>query len=568
MNIPQRWIIFSAVLILLAACSPVATDAPPTETPESISTTTPSPSHTAPAAAATHTRKPAPSWTAAPEPTDIPPLPPEGPYFAFINQKGDAFTLTFIGADGIGRRDVPLPEGADAGNGYSGLISPDGEWLAYWTGFAGEPFYKGLPASDGPFDLQLNLLHIPDGETTKVTDLLAPDYPANFEKNAEAVKGLPIFEGEDIPSIAGYLRESFLAGIKSAAWSPNGRYLAFAGEMDGPSSDLYVYDIGKNAVLRLSSGPKNISPNHEPNIYWSSGGKWIVYSSTYIGISLTFYAARPDGNQFWDFPDEVESWLGWGSSTNFLVSQGEMGMGRFGLRTANLDTGVMTTIWRCPYEGFSYDPEGRVLVFMMGGFDGTGCEIPGLYLQNITSGYSKLLAGQEGLPYIPQTIFLGQGDRRFLVYMYQTGTYAVTSSGKMELINNDDLFPFVAPNHEWVAFVGDGLRIMDYSGNFTEHLSHTEFEKAFWRPDSEGFLLTSGKDVFVYSLLEEKLIQLDGFQFPPDVEDIYWQPDSEGFFFTDDSDLFFLSLLDFSLHQMPVKISRFSFDPVWVSITE
>ncbi|MFN2298558.1 MAG: hypothetical protein ACK2UB_06910, partial [Anaerolineales bacterium] len=63
------------LVILLAACSPAAGDATLTDTSAGSSATTPSPSLTAPAAAATLIKKPAPSWTAAPEPTDIPPLP-------------------------------------------------------------------------------------------------------------------------------------------------------------------------------------------------------------------------------------------------------------------------------------------------------------------------------------------------------------------------------------------------------------------------------------------------------------------------------------------------------------
>jgi len=76
-------------------------------------------------------------------------------------------------------------------------------------------------------------------------------------------------------------------------WSPDGRYLAFAGQMDGLSSDLYIYDSVSGAIQRLSSGPQEVGW-----ISWSPDGKWILDGSTYSfgeGMRYAVYATSLDG---------------------------------------------------------------------------------------------------------------------------------------------------------------------------------------------------------------------------------------------------------------------------------
>ncbi len=58
----------------------------------------------------------------------------------------------------------------------------------------------------------------------------------------------------------------------SISWSPDGRYLAFSGALDGPSSDLYIYDSVAKKVKRLTSGSLEVAIPR-----WSSDGKEIIY---------------------------------------------------------------------------------------------------------------------------------------------------------------------------------------------------------------------------------------------------------------------------------------------------
>jgi Tol biopolymer transport system component len=161
----------------------------------------------------------------------------------------DQQSLVIVDADGKGRKIQPLPDGAVV-KSLANAISPDGKWLAFYTG------------SDGrdPYDLALNLMDLSSGQTQLLVPLLSADHPDNFRQAADtlAQQGITLVEGINQSVIPQFLRDAFLRGIDSLAWSPDGRYLAFAGQMDGLSSDLYVYDIESRTVERLSDGPEQI----------------------------------------------------------------------------------------------------------------------------------------------------------------------------------------------------------------------------------------------------------------------------------------------------------------------
>ena len=57
----------------------------------------------------------------------------------------------------------------------------------------------------------------------------------------------------------------------NVAWQPGGRYLAFVGAMDGPTSDLYLYDTENGEIKRLTDGEvQAVFPT------WSWDGEFIL----------------------------------------------------------------------------------------------------------------------------------------------------------------------------------------------------------------------------------------------------------------------------------------------------
>jgi hypothetical protein len=495
------------------------------------------------------------------------PLPSHGPYFAFLS---DSPILNLIGANAVGRKEIPIPgDSFNPGDCFSCIISPDGQWLAYWTGFAGEITYPYTPLDpNANYDLRLNLLNISNGTAAVVTDLLTPDYPANFDKLMDAIVNQPGYDPNGSYDPEG----SFLQGIRSVAWSPDSRFLAFAGEMNGPSSDLYVYDVSEKTIRRLSSGLANITADGPHSIRWSPDGKWIVYSSGYWwgeGMTVTFYAARPDGSAYREYPEEETGFAGWLSDSVFLVTWDENGIGSSYLEGADLESGRMSTIWKCQYSDIAFDPGSSLLVSDTQPIESNPeCSTPGLYFRQLPAGFAHLVTGLEGMIYYNTIDFLGLGDLRYLVSDSEWNAYSVSSAGKSTLLISEELTPFIAPDRRWVAFAGKGLRIMDSSGEISAQLTGIQIDDVFWRPDSKGFLFLSGSDLYTVSLPEKTFSKIDGVPYPSNTGRIYWQPDSQGYFFNSGTGLYFLSLPKKSIEfiqQLPPSVEFVSFDPAWVA---
>jgi WD40 repeat protein len=562
------------VFLVLCACSPAAPAGSPavtrSRTPSELTSVAASLTRSPPAASPA-----VPSRTPTLQPTAAAPLPGRGPYFAFLTGRKNAPILNLVGSDAAGRKEIPLPEDAETGKCFSCVISPDGERLVYWTASTVFPTGPNAELPEMPNRLTLNLLHIPDGSTSIVSELLSPDYAADFMTNAEAVRDLPEFDGLTVPDIAGELYYSFWYGIYSAAWSPDSRYLAFAGEMDGPSSDLYVYDLYDQSIRRLSSGPKNIVSVGDPAVRWSPDGKWIVYTSSYRvdeGTTVSVYAARPDASAFREFPGEVSGVGGWISPSSFVLYNSGNGIGGYGRVLADLESGSTASIWPCPSADWALDPERmEILVYQQYGIpDWPGCGTAGLYLKSLRTGAVRLLTAINCAEDCSESgvLFLGQGERRYLFIRNGVGTHAVAADGKITLIQDADFSPVVSPDRQWVAFSGGGLRLMDAGGEFSDWLDGKTTGTVNWRPDSKGFLFDSNGGLYFVSLPDGSTSRLMDDFASMDPSRSQWQPDSEGYFFTYVSDLYFLSLrrkaLDLILHLTDINL----FDSAWVARPE
>ncbi len=161
------------------------------------------------------------------------------------------------------------------------------------------------------FDLNhmsLNLLSLPEGTVTRITDLTSPateSYvnatPGDFEMSAlEAVRD-----------------------EHNYAWSPDGTRLAFVGLMDGPSAEIYIYNTLTEQVKRVSTDD---AQNYWPS--WSPDGETLLYLGTdFFGVGAGFdttgvWSARGDGsNVTWLYVPEggSEEIAGWLDNTTVLL---------------------------------------------------------------------------------------------------------------------------------------------------------------------------------------------------------------------------------------------------------
>ncbi len=133
-----------------------------------------------------------------------------------------------------------------------------------------------------------------------------PDYPIAFygegalidpttpEKFAEMAKSNNSeLSSIDTKTIAEQARQTLIYRLMLGQWSPSGEAFAFAGEMYGPSTDLYLYNVKTDNFQRLSSGSRDID-----FIKWFPNGEKILYGSSYLpclGDCSTYFVTSLDG---------------------------------------------------------------------------------------------------------------------------------------------------------------------------------------------------------------------------------------------------------------------------------
>jgi WD40 repeat protein len=329
------------VLALVAGC----TGAPLTSLPLPVESQTP---------ASQPTLTPVPTATQLVVPTLTPEasLRTNGPYFAYFRQVPgfDALQFVLMDADAGGRKVIDIPDEIidSLSNYWLGMhyVSPDGKWLAFYTGYAGEVYKEPKQST---FDLTLKLLNFDTGEIQVVTPLLSKDYPDNFT--------IAVNEINDSLVRPESLQNAFLAGITQAlAWSPDGKYLAFAGQMEGLSSDLYLYDMTTKNIQRLSDDHEELQ-----SIRWSSDGKWILHESgfsTDIMVEVHISVVAVDDSSVRDLGNAWRSY--WLNSHEILTYRS--GIERYQLRLVDLDTGNSTEIWEGYFGGYQVDPTGNWVV--------------------------------------------------------------------------------------------------------------------------------------------------------------------------------------------------------------
>ncbi|RPI96538.1 MAG: hypothetical protein EHM40_01235 [Chloroflexi bacterium] len=445
--------------------------------------------------AASQTPSAQPTSTALPTATQPPPtatitITPEsslktsGPYLAYFRDAPYQFVL--MDADGVGRKVIDVPD--EIANGLASAyyqlgaryVSPDGEWLAFYTGFAGRPYgYEQKPQAT--FDLTLHLLNLSTGETQVITPLLSKDYPDNFTKALAEIND-PLMRAEELQYV-------FLAGITQAlAWSPDGKYLAFAGQMDGLSSDPYLYDMTTKKIRRLASDKEELQW-----IDWSSDGKWILYGSRLsnnIMGEYSVYSVARDNSSIHNLGDVFA--IDWLNSHEIL--QYRMGIETYQMRLVDVATGTFKEIWRGDFYGYKVDPTGKWVVVYVLSTDMPPKEeqpgvVPGVRLINLKS----LETIQDPDPVAALPLFLRAKDGTVIDL-----PSSVTYMSQMILASPDTKYWAVAGG-QYVTIYSQDLTLVQ---GISFPLNDKKLKDAFrpdvmeWSPDSSGLFLVYGTNIY------------------------------------------------------------------------
>jgi Tol biopolymer transport system component len=268
----------------------------------------------------TKTERPSPTLsltlTATSTVTPFPPLSGNPPYLMLRDEQ----SVFLYDNDGHGRQIIQLPLDGHIFSPLKTAVSPDGQWLAFYTGSIGNTGY------DEKLPVTLNLLNLTDGTIKKVADIVTDGYQQKLEEVVINLKILfPDFYKlyDEWDWVSSRVTFEFIWRIYSVAWSPDSHYLAFAGQIDGLSSDVYLYDIDLDTIQRVNDDLQSVS-----GIKWSPDGKYIVFENSHPGYTYTgssLYAVMPSKKVVKDLrPLQYSTWWsikGWLSSDQLLISE-------------------------------------------------------------------------------------------------------------------------------------------------------------------------------------------------------------------------------------------------------
>jgi Tol biopolymer transport system component len=438
-----------------------------------------------------------------------------GSYLAYLNETSENnYKLVFLDADPIGRKVITLPSGIDVGN-LKKSLSPNGEWLAFYTGSAGMEICCNEPPQfdmSGPFELTLNIMHIPDQKIITISKLLSTDYPNNFNQIAQSViKNDPFFAGvTDIEIAKEFIEQLFFMGIKDSEWSHNSRYLAFSAEIDGPSSDLYVYDTTSQTIQRLTDGLGEMTGGIE----WSPNDKWIFHTSSNSPFveqwAYNIFVARSDGGEVKDLGFTMD-YGGWISSDTIILSEAANGEGRYELRTVNVESKKVTILWAESFGDYTVLDDGDVVLCAMA----TIKDYPksGLYLLH-PDGQSEYLSSDfgdcEGIYY------RGPFTHLLVLFSPGKGIIGITKKGDSTIIQSEYKDLFVSPDYTWMVLSSYAdenqicpLNLYDKNDVFVRQLISAQVDTMTWRPDSLGVYFNTDRNLYYISIPNGNPILID-----------------------------------------------------------
>ena len=464
------------IMLLLESCAPVTASA--TQPPTAMATQTVVPSHT-----------PLPTQTAIPTATPYPPLQMDGPYLLFGARK-----FTLMDADGRGKKHFDLPNVGRILWNLDKAVSPDGKWLAYYTG-----------STEEPYDLALNLFNLSDGTSRTISNLIAPGFPENLMPVTKTIY-FTSYDAEcanDLDCQSSRVKSAFRQSIETGQaldWSPDGKLLAFAAQIDGPSSDIYLYDVKENSIRRLTDDLENVWL-----VDWSPDGNKILYENSIPSgayLSRFLHIADPnlrslqhskpiDGGAFWFS-------YGWIDQNSYLIYSGGEGAPPHDLRIINSETQKVKRIWTYSAESFFVDlNQGMIVLSPYGRIYLEQEPEAGIYTVSFDGIYQKLsdeiVYFIEGQNAVNQYIAITQQDQ--LVGVRLDGSIT-------PLFRKPDYYvpPHSSPDGKWVIITSEtGTELYTEDLQFIESLG-IHATDIIWRPNSAGVFLYSDSTLYYLSM--------------------------------------------------------------------
>lgn len=478
---------------------------------------------------------PSASPARTPQPVPSAPISENGPWFVYYHdgEKG----LIAANPDGSGRT-VLLKDLQSSWIQLAG--SPDTHLLAVVTQ------WTDVPEHD-PLNYALLLIRLPGGEIEKVIPLLS--YPGIANEQLDAMM------------YALYWSEP--------AWSPDGRYLAFMGAINGASIDLYVYEQETGSIRRLTDGK-----DQAIGIHWSPDSRWIVHGSirgpVVAGVfENSYWAAPAGGGKVLKLFEPQYGWMrmiGWRSPSAFLAVEANTGL-RF-IRDFDLSAGKTTLFYDGLVSAPVLDPDSGTVYFSP--LD----SIPaGVYEASYQRpGPEIVLPGSQPQIWLPGRDVLiataPQGSKCAGLVAYSPGN---------ELACFDEGIPKVSPDGQLFLAEQDKGGIVNYSlysidgrkaWDFPEELSQEEAGEPSWQPGSQGLFFETSLAYYYLTVPGKQLYRLADKPGDPASRLVQiWRSGAQDFFTYNHAQLFHFDPGDGELGLVDEGLDLFTSPYTWVGIS-
>jgi len=457
-------LIIAVVGIVLSSCSPKTESPSMDESPINSGTETPTTIGESPKQPAADVSPTTEAVTVNPdEHQGIPdkPLSNDGPWWIFSVLEG----LYAINPDGSGLTQFYYgPTNSPWARQI--LVSPSGGHLAYLVGES--------------FDATLKITKFPLRTLITETPLLSN----NSEPDIDAMRAIVEFQ--------------------SLAFSPDGRFLAFMGAIDGPTSDLYLFSLDSFEITQLTDGP---SQAYQP--VWSPDGKYIVHTGvstfgTGAGSSMTGIWAsvveNADAISLYDPSGSgSEKIIGWVDNQTFVVHSWDAVCGMNNLSMFNIETKESSVLWAESFRAIAFDQSNSVAVLSSNDGECSPDGGAGIYIVPTDGNAPYRIVEDTG----PQVIW-SQDANLFLVSGdFGSWVIAVDSRGQfidLDMPQGAQIFPAVAPGSRNLAWPGESLWIGSLLGSIDNPPKKIFNEPVYtvtWAPDGQSVLFFADSGLYI-----------------------------------------------------------------------
>lgn len=459
--------------VALAACAPV-------DQGEIIPTRTPLP----PPSATPIPDTPTPTGTPVPTMTPTPAPPPTATPEAGLSYRGPWLVFAAQGRAGGASQQSIFAVNAD-GTGLTRLVDGRASGLSPSPASA-RLAYVGDEAA-APGGLALKLVQLPGGQVQTAAGLLPPGFPPASS----------LATGDDAWQV--------LQAVQSQEprWSADADHIVYVGAADGPTADVYLFNLFTWTAVRLSD-----EAGQAVNPRWSPDERVVAYgvkrdlqsgpAERVDEVRLAW--ANGSGDRPLYTPSGAgERLYGWPEYNVALVSSYRPECGYVDLRAVNVDSTAERVLWSGPYGQAAFDPaSGAILV--AAAEPPAGCEVAppataGLYLFTGADDPPAPVGGDSAAPV--QSIRWSAGEGAFIV---TAGEFGGRPQSVLRLTPQGEVSPSAEAPHLQAAASPAGDRVAWYSsgasgepglwlaapGDLPQPIFSDAVQYVTWSPDGQS----------------------------------------------------------------------------------